>query len=144
MRPRIVLKSACGSVTPFILGCFVLVVLVLGTTTDIAVLQIDRQVLQAQADCAALAASQAADLSEVYSKPIGAFVPIDATLARQRAMSLLAGHPARLTGLRIDALVGDGRTVSIRVSALIKPPFLRLLGTSIRINAQARATTAVN
>jgi hypothetical protein len=132
-----------GSVSVFIFGCFVLALLLVATTTDLAVLQLDRRTLQAQADGAALAAAQAPDLAAIYSSGLSTYVPIDAPLARRRALTLLQARSARLAGFRVEAVTTDGRTVFVHLSARIKPPFLRLFGTSIRVDAQARATTAV-
>jgi len=132
-----------GSVSVFIVGCFLLALLLVATTTDLAVLQLDRRTLQAQADGAALAAAQAPDLTAIYSSGLSSYVPIDPTLARRRAITLLRARSARLAGFRIEAVTTDGHTVFVHLSARIRPPFLRLFGTSIRVDAQARATTAV-
>jgi len=132
-----------GSLTPFIIGIFVVGLLVIGTVTDIAVFQLDRQALQAQADSAALAAAQAADLDSIYSRGVTTYVPIDAALAKQRAQTIVAGHPVRLTNFRIEAVTTDGRTVYVQLSARISPPFLRLLHAQVRIDARARATSIV-
>jgi hypothetical protein len=132
-----------GSVSLFIVGCFLLAVLLVAATTDLAVLQLDRRTLQAQADGAALAAAQAPDLATIYASGLTTYVPIDGALARRRALTLLRARSARLTGFRVEAVTTDGRTAYVRLSAHVKPPFLRLFGTSIRVDAQARATTAV-
>jgi hypothetical protein len=136
-------RSDSGSISIFIVGCFVLALLLVATTTDLAVMQLDRRALQAQADGAALAAAQAPDLATIYSKGLSTYVPIDARLARRRALTLLRARSTRLAGFRVEAVTTDGRTVYVRLSARIKPPFLRLFGTSVRVDAQARATTAV-
>jgi hypothetical protein len=132
-----------GSVSVFIVGCFLLALLLVATTTDLAVLQLDRRALQAQADGAALAAAQAPDLAAIYSSTLNTYVPIDPGLARRRAFALFRARSTRLAGFRVEAVTTDGRTVFVHLSARIKPPFLRLFGTSIRVDAQARATTAV-
>jgi uncharacterized membrane protein len=117
--------------------------MLVATTTDLAVTQLDRRTLQAQADGAALAAAQAPDLATIYRAGVTTYVPIDATLARRRALKLLQARGSKLAGFRVEVVSTDGRTVYVRISARIKPPFLRLFGTSVRIDAQARATTAV-
>ena len=137
------LRNDRGTIAPFIVGCFVLGLLLIGTTTDIAVVQLDRRTLQAQADATALAAAQAADLRAVYSGGVGTYVPIDPDLAMARARTLLGARQGQLPGFRLDSLTTDGRTVFVRLSARITPPFLRLLGQSVRIDAQARAMTSV-
>jgi Flp pilus assembly protein TadG len=139
-RPRL---GDRGSLTPFIIGVFIIGLLVVGTVTDIAVLQLDRQALQAQADSAALAAAQGADLDSIYARDVTTYVPIDSALAKQRAQTILAGHPARLTNFRLEAVATDGRTVYVQLSARVSPPFLRLLHAQVRIDARARATSIV-
>ncbi len=137
------LRADRGSVSVFILGCFLVAAMLVATATDIAVLQLDRRTLQAQADTAAIAAAQAPDLAKVYSKGVTTYVPIDAALATQRATTLLGARQARLPGFTIDAITTDGRTVFVHLSATIRPPFLRMLGRSVHVDAQARATTSV-
>lgn len=138
-----ILRQERGSVSVFILGVFVLGLMLVGTVTDLAVLQIDRRALQADADGAALAAVQGADLAQIYSAGITTYVPVDPALARQRALTLLHARRDVLAGFSVDSVTTDGRTVLVHVSARVRPPFLRLFGRSVFIDAQARATTAV-
>ena len=132
-----------GSVSVFIIGCFVLALLLVATATDLAVLQLNRRTLQAAADTAALAAAQAPDLTSIYANGLTTYVPIDAALARQRALTLLHAHAPAVPGLTVDTLTTDGQTVYVRLTGRVSPPFLRLFGRSVSIDAQALATTAV-
>ena len=93
-----------GSVSVFIIGCFVLALLLVATATDLAVLQLNRRTLQAAADTAALAAAQAPDLTSIYANGLTTYVPIDAALARQRALTLLHAHAPAVPGLTVDTL----------------------------------------
>ena len=99
-----------GSVSVFIVGYFLLALLLVATTTDLAVLQLDRRTLQAQADGAALAAAQAPNLTAIYSSGLSSYVPIAASgsIGKARGIPHRGRHHRRAH--RIRPPVGSHKT----------------------------------
>jgi hypothetical protein len=146
-----------GSVLLLGVGMVVLAALFVAVLADVAVLRLARQDLLARADATALAAVQAVDVDALmrtgYVRHYGELVvPVDEQRARQAASVHLrsaAPHAGSLQGVRLEAFAVQRGSVSVDLSARVRPPFtqvvLRLVGGDgqVPVRARARARTHV-
>lgn len=140
-------EDARGSMTILTTGVLVVVLMVIGVGTAITGVHLERNGLQHAADSAALAASQAVDMSRIYTEENGPV--IHAGSAREAAEDHLRAYPHDTTStedihirdVRVDA---DG-TVHVTLGARTHPPlvgwFTRGTGRSIplTVTGEARA-----
>ena len=135
-------RHDAGSVLPLVLGVVVLVIALVTMVTDVSVLWLQRRSLQATVDGAALAGAQAVDLPTVYAGGAHGDLLLDRGAARTAVRSYVAAIPSakRLTSFRVAAVSVTTVTVTVRATAVARPPFLTWLnGTGVTIVAQASA-----
>jgi hypothetical protein len=135
---RTALREDRGSVTPLILGFFLIGLLVVAG----AVLASDafgkHRDLQSTCDGAAIAAANAVDAAAARTATLGSSLPLAAV---QRATdAYLARAPERL-GVQIQAsLSADGRTVLVDCRQQVKVAFGALIGRGNGITEHATAS----
>lgn len=156
MRPRFArlrcaLAAERGTLTILITGVLVVILMVIGLGVSITGVALERNELQAAADGAALAASQAFDESDVYGPSAAGAAPGRITpgraQARSAAQAYLRRYPVdseRTGSLAIRSLdVAQDGTVTVALGARTDPPlvswFTRRTGTSVLIEATGHA-----
>jgi len=135
-----------GSVLPLVIGVVVVVLMLVTVVTDVSVLWLGRRSLQATVDGAALAGAQAVDLPSVYAGGARGDLTLDPRAARLAVRSYASAVPSsrQLTSFRITAIVVAPTAVTVRATALVRPPFLSwLTGRGLTVVAEAGATTTV-
>jgi uncharacterized membrane protein len=138
------LRDDRGSVLPLVIGVVVLVIALVTVVTDVSVLWLQRRSLQATVDGAALTGAQAVDLPTVYAGGANGDLRLDPTAARAAVRTYAAAVPSgkRLTSFRIARVTLTTTTVTVRATAIARPPFLTwLTGTGVTIVAEAGART---
>jgi uncharacterized membrane protein len=133
-----------GSVLPLVVGVVVIVIALVTVVTDVSVLWLQRRSLQATVDGAALAGAQAVDLPTVYAGGAHGDLRLNPSAARSAVRSYAAAVPSgkRLTTFRIARVTVTTTTVTVRATAVARPPFLTWLnGTGVTVVAEASART---
>jgi uncharacterized membrane protein len=134
-----------GSVLPLVIGAVVIVLSLVTVVTDVSVLWLQRRSLQATVDGAALAGAQAVDLASVYAGGAHGDLRLDPRAARTAVRSYVRAVPTTLRSLRVASVVVTGTTVTVRGTAIARPPFLSLLsGRGVTVTAEASAVTTAN
>lgn len=128
MRRR--LRDDAGTMTILITGILVVILMVVGVGVAITSVQLERNELQAMADGAALAASQAFDEADIYGPGAAQNrTPVVRTAAaREAAARYLRQYPSdssRLRGAVLDgvAVAADG-TVRVQLAARTDPALI--------------------
>ena len=115
----------------------VLLTLMVGIDASSAFLQ--RRALVAVADAAALAGAQGIDLDAYYREGASTQTALDPRAVTARVTGFVAQVPAsEISGLRLDGVTSDGRSVVVQVSAPVRLPFLSGF-VDDRIVVQSRA-----
>lgn len=138
------LNNDRGSVLMLVIGLIPIVIAMLAVGVDTAVLFTHRRSLAADADAAALAAAQSADLQRFYSSDSFTELPIDCTAARRTAQRQLdMSAYGRTQGMMLKSFDCNERTVSLSVSAPTTLPFSHYLGIepTIEVMAASAATS---
>lgn len=121
-------RDETGSVTPLILGFFVVVLLLVAVVVDASAAYLRREALNSLADAAALAATDGLAGERVYTEGLESRAPIDPEAARAYVADYLTGSGARA---RFPGLTWSVRTsadaVVVTVSAVMDLP-LRVPG----------------
>lgn len=141
MRAR--LRRDEGTVLVYALGGVLLVLSVVLVLTDTSSLFMRRAALMTVADDAAIAAANAIDVNAIYANGVGDSLGLDPVLARDYAQVAVDGaQDARLTDVRLDAVMVFANAVEVRVSAAVPSPISGFTGDrSLRIRASATAST---
>jgi len=138
------LRDEHGSVLPLVIGVVVLVVALVTVVTDVSVLWLQRRSLQATADGAALSGAQAVDLPTVYAGGANGDLALDPKAARAAVRAYAAAIPSsrRLASFRVARVTVTAATVTVRATAIARPPFLTwLTGSGVTVVAEASART---
>jgi hypothetical protein len=137
-------QDESGSVLVLAVGLVVVALLVIAVVTDSAALFLARRSLAATADGAALAGAQGADLARVYAGEAGRSLPLSSAAARSRVRAYLrasgsapGGEPVSLRLFRCD-----GRTVTVRLAEVVRPPFVSWFGGAGRVTVVAEAAAS--
>jgi hypothetical protein len=133
-------------VLPLVIGVVVVVLMLVTVVTDVSVLWLARRSLQATVDGAALAGAQAVDLPSVYAGGAHGDLALDPRAARVAVRSYAAAVPSsrQLTAFRITGIAVAPTTMTVRASAVVRPPFLSwLTGRGVTVVAEAGASTTV-
>ncbi|MGA8209563.1 MAG: pilus assembly protein TadG-related protein [Nocardioidaceae bacterium] len=118
-RPR----SQRGQASVLVVGVFVVALMMVGVVVDASAAYLRRTGLDAVADGAALAATEAVEGSQVYESRLGERARLDATQVRARVAAYLAAVQAarRYPGFRYAVTIGADRVV-VRVAAPLELP----------------------
>lgn len=127
----------------YALGGVLLVLSVVLVLADTSSLFMRRAALMTVADDAAIAAANAIDVNAIYANGVSDSLGLDPALARAYAQAAVDGtQDARLTDVRLDAVMVFANAVEVRVSAAIPSPIGGITGNrSLRIRASATAST---
>lgn len=134
-----------GSVTPLIIGFTVVVALLVAVVVDASAAYLRRQSLNATADAAALAATEALEGERVYTEGLGRRAELDPRAARAFVAAYVAGSGAQRRHPGLDWRVRtDGDTVVVRMSAPMDLP-LRVpgVGEGVVITGEAASVVVV-
>lgn len=139
------LRDPRGSMTILTTGVLVVILMVIGVGTAVTGVHLERNGLQAAADSAALAASQAVDPARLYTTGDGN--ALHAGFARRAAQEQLRRYPLDTTSTEdvqvLDVSVDGDGTVRVVVTARTHPPlagwFTRRTGLSVPLTVQGEA-----
>ncbi len=141
---RRVIANEAGSMIPLVLGMLLITTLLVTVVTDVGSMWLARRSLQATVDGAALAGSRAVDLAAIYAGQSRGRLTLDSSAASQAVRDFVAISPSirQLRSFRVTAIHVSGSTITVRVQATIRPPFISLLSShDVQIVAQASADT---
>jgi len=141
---RRVVGNDAGSMIPLVLGLVLITTLLVTVVTDVGSMWLARRSLQATVDGAALAGSRAVDLAAIYAGQSRGRLTLDSSAAKQAVRDFVAISPStrQLRSFRVTAIRVSGSTITVRVQATIRPPFISLLSSrDVQIVAQASAET---
>ena len=123
------------------LGFLAIILLAIAVVTDVSAVFLQRRSLASIADGAALAGSQAVDLSAYYRR--GASAGLSPEPARVRSVVLEyirdAQASGEVSGLVVESVRIEGRTVLVRLRRTATAPFSGLLRANFPIRAEAGA-----
>ncbi len=128
-----------GSVMLLICGLVPILSMLVMVGVDASVLFSHRTALAAQADAAALAAAQAADLQELYTGDATKALMIDCRQARQEVDRRVTPRSvdSRIKRARVVEFDCSADTVSVRLSAPVSLPFAGIVGAKPTVTAVA-------
>lgn len=132
-----------GSVTPLVVGFFLVVAVLVAVVVDASAAYLRRQGLNSLADAAALAATDGLQGERVYTHGLGDLAEIDAPAARRYVEEYLhaSGAVARYPGLTWTVST-EADTVLVRVRAPLDLP-LRVPGIAGGATVQGSAAAVV-
>jgi uncharacterized membrane protein len=118
-RPR----GQRGSITPLVIGFFLVVATLVGVVVDAAAAYLRRQGLDALADAAALAATEGLQGEQVYTSGLGEQAAIDPVTAERYVVDYVrhSGAARQYAGLRCEVST-HGTTVVVRLSSPVELP----------------------
>lgn len=129
-----------GSVLILIIGLVPVLLLMLAAGTDAAVLYTARRSLAAEADAAALAAAQGADLDAIYSGRAAGSLPLDCAKAKRIISTRFARHWNSLAAkARVTAIDCTGTDVSVTLASTATLPFASHFGINPAVTVKAAA-----
>lgn len=135
-----------GSVTPLIIGFAVVVALLVAVVVDASAAYLRRQGLNSAADSAALAATDAIQGEEVYTRGLGKHAEIDPAAARRYVADYFASSGIRRRFPGLDYSVETmANTVVVRVvSPMDLPLHVPGVGTDVRVTGAAASVVVVS
>lgn len=139
-------RDEAGTVTPLIVGFFIVVALLVAVVVDASAAYLRRQGLNSLSDAAALAATEGLQGEQVYTTGLGEAAVIDAAAAQRYVVDYLrsSGAYARYPGLR-HQVSASGTTVVVRVSAPLDLPLnVPGVGDNARITGSAASVVVVS
>lgn len=140
---RAPLSSDAGSVLLLVIGLVPVLAGLIAVGTDLAVLFTHRRSLAAEADSAALAAAQAADLQKLYTRGEMTELPLDCRKARAIAESRVGSSASgrRVNDATLARFVCRSNTVSLRLRSSVELPFASRFGLhpQVQVGAESAA-----
>jgi len=127
------------------IGVFPIMLLLIMVGTDAAVLFTHRRALAAEADAAAIAGAQSADLEGLYTGGEPTSLPLDCAKARHVVAARIgsSSSDSRVTRAALGEVRCDGTSVSVILRSQAVLPFASELGVkpqvSVRADASARS-----
>ena len=115
-----------GSVLILGLGVVVISLLALVVGVDASAAFLQRRALVALADASALAGAQGIDMDSYYRHGASQATSLDARGVAARVTAFVE-QADTIEGLRLERVVTDGRSVTVRMSAPLRLPFLSVL-----------------
>lgn len=130
-----------GSVLMLIIGLVPVLFMLLAIATDTAVLFTYRRSLAAEADSAAIAGAQSADLAALYSGKALSTLPLDCPAARRLIEERFERKSAnfRAETARVKDIKCDGTSVSVTLRSTAHLPFASHFGVEPDVTVQAGA-----
>jgi len=140
-RRTVSLRGDDGSVLLLIIGFMPVLFLLIAVATDAAVLFSARRSLAAQADAAAIAGVQAADLAALYTGKSLSALPVDCAKARRVVQARFdAVSTGSATGaVTVQGITCDGVSVSVRLRCSAQLPFASHFGLAPQVTVRAGA-----
>lgn len=124
MSEHVTIVDDRGSVMLLAIGAVAVAALMLVIGVDASAAFLQRRALTNLADATALAGAQGIDLDAYYRDGVHAQTRLDPASVRARVASFLHGSDASaMDGLRLDGVISDGTSVTVRLSAPLKLPF---------------------
>lgn len=139
LRRSHVVADDRGSVLILALGFLAILITAVAVVTDVTSIYLQRRSLAALADGAALAGSQAVDLSAYYRRGAGAGLAPDRGRVRGVVLDYLGTSGVGVPGFRIDSVRVEGRTVLVDLRREARAPFSGLLGATFAMRVEAGA-----
>lgn len=133
-----------GSVLMLVIGLIPIVFAMVAVGVDTAVLFTHRRSLAADADAAALAAAQSADLDRLYTDTSLTELPLNCAAARQQAERQLQTNARdRTQGSRLTKFECNATTVSLALQKPTTLPFAQHFGINptVEVAASSGATS---
>jgi uncharacterized membrane protein len=136
------LGTDSGSVLLLVMGLVPILAGLIAVGTDLAVLFTHRRSLAAEADSAALAAAQAADLRKLYTKGELTELPLDCQRAREIVDARVGSNASgrRVSDAVLVTFVCRSNTVSVRIASTVELPFASHFG--VRPDVEVGASSA--
>ena len=130
-----------GSVMLLVLGFIAIIMIAIAVVTDVSAVFLQRRSLASIADGAALAGTQAVDLSGYYRRGASAGLSPDPTQVRAVVLEYVrnAQVAADMSGLVVESVRVEGRTVLVRLRRTATAPFSGLLRANFPIRVEAGA-----
>lgn len=131
-----------GSVLMLSVGMVPILAGLVAVGTDVSVLFAQRRALSAEADAAALAAAQSADLRELYTGSGFANLPLDCSRARRVVDGRIGSSrsDSRAAKSRVTKFTCRNDLVSVDVSSQVTLPFSQHFGVTPQVDVVASAT----
>ena len=123
------------------LGFLAIILIAIAVVTDVSAVFLQRRSLASIADGAALAGSQAVDLSAYYRRGASSGLTPDPTRVRSVVLAYVRTAQASggISGLVVESVRIEGRTVLVRLRRTATAPFSGLLRANFPIRAEAGA-----
>lgn len=139
-------RGEAGQATVMIIGFVVLLVMMVAVVVDASAAYLRRQSLGSLADGAALAAADAIEGEQVYTRGLGQRATVDPGQARSFVASYLSSTGAHSVYPGLAAVVGtSGDRVVVRLSAPLDLPLpLPGVANSTSIQAESASVIAVS
>lgn len=139
-------RDEAGSITPLIMGLFVIAALIITTGIAISAVQLERMRLFDAADGAALRAANALDVA-AYDSGVAEAVPINNASVEEAAVGYLneIGLPRGVESWQLAAGTGapDGQTAVVVLTGQVSVPLvgdaINRLGGSVTVTVTSRA-----
>ena len=123
------------------LGFLAIILLAIAVVTDVSAVFLQRRSLASIADGAALAGSQAVDLSAYYRRGASAGLSPEPVRVRSVVLEYIRDAQAscEVSGLVLESVRIEGRTVLVRLRRAATAPFSGLLRANFPIRVEAGA-----
>lgn len=124
MTGRVRIDDDRGSVMLLAIGAVAVAALMLVIGVDASAAFLQRRALTNLADATALAGAQGIDLDAYYRDGAHAQTRLDPAAVQARVTTFLQrSNAATMDGLRLDGVITDGTSVTVRLSAPLHLPF---------------------
>lgn len=140
MTTRLRIDDDGGSVMLLVIGAVAVAALMLVIGIDASAAYLQRRALTNLADATALAGAQGIDLDAYYRDGAHSQTRLDRASVQARIASFLQrSNASTLDGLRLDGVISDGSSVTVRLSAPLHLPFSGgWAGDRVTVEAGAR------
>ncbi len=133
--------GAEGSVLLLVIGMVPILTGLIAVGTDLAVMFTHKRSLAAEADAAALAGAQSADLGKLYNGSRASELPIDCAQARKVVEDRVgsAASDKRVATASVTGFRCRSNTVTVQVRSTVELPFASHFGVSPTVDVSAEA-----